>query len=380
MAGATARVRVARAGAAALIEWPRVLVIRLPGVPGARRERARAVTDLDQVAQPAARLVAGRGEPVITVIDRNEPNVHREWRPGPGQGEYPGPKAAAGAGASRRREGSAIRADRDRPARLTTRSLGTRGLATRGLGTAMPDRVPLLADDGHAELARRVTCARRRQVAGQGRVQCPQAVRLAGPLGQIKEREQRKRQVLADRRERSAEHAATPPVLANRTAAGAGITAAAGTRPVATATWTATPAATIPAATVGSAPSPGQVGQPRDRPRRKRQVRPDGQSGDTAGAGALRTGATVVVARTRILRRRPVILAGAVKASGIGASTIDAVAIKAIVIEASAARMPDGGGPVIARPVIRQAALGPGRAVRAIILAANKTATGVTIA
>lgn len=312
---------------------------------------------------------------MITVIDRNEPDVHREWRPGPGQGEYPGPEAAAGAGASRRREGSAIRSDGDRPARLTRRSLGT-----RGLGTAMPDRVPLLADDGHAKLARRVPRARRRQVAGQGRVQCPQAVRLAGPLGQIKEREQRKRQVLADRRERSAEHAATPPVLANRTAAGAGITAAAGTRPVATATWTATPAATIPAVTVGSAPSPGQVGQPRDRPRRKRQVRPDGQSGDTAGAGALRTGATVVVARTRILRRRrPVILAGAVKASGIGASTIEAIAIKAIVIEASAARM-RGGGPVIARPVIRPAALGPGRAVRAIIVVVTRTATGVTIA
>jgi hypothetical protein len=182
-------------------------------------------------------------------------------------------------------------------------------------------------------------------------------------------------------RERSAEHAATAPVLANPTGAGAGITAAAGASPVAIATWTTTPAATTTAAaTAGSAPSPGPLGQPRDRPRRKRQVRPDGQPGDTAGAGALRTGATVVVARTRILRRRPVILASAAEASGIGASTTEAVAIKAIFIEASAARMPGGGGPVLARPVIRQAALGPGRAVRAIILVVIRTATGVTIA
>src|SRR5580658_1289744 len=60
-----------------------------------RRERARAVPDLDQVAEPVARLVAVRFESVVTREGRDRVQAHGELPPA-GQGERPGAEAARG--------------------------------------------------------------------------------------------------------------------------------------------------------------------------------------------------------------------------------------------------------------------------------------------
>jgi hypothetical protein len=102
MAGAAARVGVARARAATLIEWPRVLEIRLPGVPGACRKRARAVTDLTRWrsrelgAYPAlawrwSQSSTGTG-PMSTVNDAGAPGRVSIQDPNPPSG----PAVAAG--------------------------------------------------------------------------------------------------------------------------------------------------------------------------------------------------------------------------------------------------------------------------------------------
>src|ERR1700722_7834308 len=64
MTGAAACTGVAGTGLAALVVRLGVLPIRLTGVAVAGRERARAVADLDQVAEPVARLVAAGLIPV----------------------------------------------------------------------------------------------------------------------------------------------------------------------------------------------------------------------------------------------------------------------------------------------------------------------------
>jgi len=58
MAAAAAGGAVARAGFAALVVGGGVLEVGVAGVPGAGRERAGAVADLDEVAQGVVRLVA----------------------------------------------------------------------------------------------------------------------------------------------------------------------------------------------------------------------------------------------------------------------------------------------------------------------------------
>src|ERR1700742_735363 len=89
MAGTAACSGVAGAGPAALVVRARVLEVRLAGMPAARRERAGAVADLHQVAEPLAWLVALRHVAVVAVERRHRVEAHRE-PPTSGNGKCPG--------------------------------------------------------------------------------------------------------------------------------------------------------------------------------------------------------------------------------------------------------------------------------------------------
>lgn len=116
-------------------------------------------------------------------------------------------------------------------------------LAAHALAATMADRASLVIDDSHTELARRMPRACLRQVTDQGGVERPEAMRLTGPVGKPKQREQRERQVPAHR------HAITAPLGAGRTGAGE--------------TWAATPGATSDsgiARAAGGTPDTGTAG------------------------------------------------------------------------------------------------------------------------
>src|SRR5262249_9159374 len=66
--------------------------IRLAGMPAARRERAGAVADLDQVAEPVAWLVALRLVAVVAAEGWHWVETHGE-PPAPGNGKRPSPVA-----------------------------------------------------------------------------------------------------------------------------------------------------------------------------------------------------------------------------------------------------------------------------------------------
>ncbi len=57
--GPAAGPAVAAARVAAFLEWLRVLEVGFRGVPGAGREAALAIPDVDEVAEQIARIVAG---------------------------------------------------------------------------------------------------------------------------------------------------------------------------------------------------------------------------------------------------------------------------------------------------------------------------------
>src|SRR5690349_4625834 len=112
--------------------------------------------------------------------------------------------------------------------------------------------------------------ARRREVADQCGVQCPEAVRLTRPPSQPQEGEQRECQVPADGQHRTAGHAAATLTPARRagteaTRVIATWTTATGAAPGSTTTGSATTAAT---AAAGFVPSLGPLGEPPERSRR----------------------------------------------------------------------------------------------------------------
>jgi hypothetical protein len=55
-------------------------------------------------------------------------------------------------------------------------------LAAHTFAAAVADREPLVINDSHAELARRMPRASRRQVAEQGGVERAETMRLTGPV------------------------------------------------------------------------------------------------------------------------------------------------------------------------------------------------------
>src|SRR6185312_2280700 len=92
VAGAAARSGVAGAGPAALVVRERVLEVRLARMPATRGERASAVADLHQVAEPVAWLVALRLAAMVAVEGRHRVEAHDE-PPAVGNGKRPGPVA-----------------------------------------------------------------------------------------------------------------------------------------------------------------------------------------------------------------------------------------------------------------------------------------------
>src|SRR5215470_16625032 len=103
MAASAACPAVARAGPPALVVRDRVLEVAAAGVPGAGREGAFAVPDLDQVPEGVAGLVAARLVRVVAVGDRHRPEFHGEFPP-VGQGQHPGSVPGWRAGAAGRGE------------------------------------------------------------------------------------------------------------------------------------------------------------------------------------------------------------------------------------------------------------------------------------
>src|SRR5690348_2330411 len=89
VAGTAARSGVAGAGPAALVVRARVLEVRLARMPTARRERAGAVADLHQMAEPVAWLVALRLVAMVAVEGRHRVEAHSEPPPA-GNGKRPG--------------------------------------------------------------------------------------------------------------------------------------------------------------------------------------------------------------------------------------------------------------------------------------------------
>src|SRR5215470_8099186 len=86
MASAAARSAVAGAGPAALVVGEGVLEVAAARVPGAGREGALAVPDLDQVPQRVAGPVAVRLVPVVAAGDRHRAGLDGEL-PAAGRGE-----------------------------------------------------------------------------------------------------------------------------------------------------------------------------------------------------------------------------------------------------------------------------------------------------
>ena len=95
----------------------------------------------------------------------------------------------------------------------------------------MADGVAVLVGDGDAERAGGVACAGSGEVADEGGVEGAEAVRLAGPLGQAQQGEQREREV-AERGHGGAVggggHGGAAWLAAGRAGAGAAAVAAAG--------------------------------------------------------------------------------------------------------------------------------------------------------
>src|SRR5215470_15913334 len=94
---------VAGAGPAALVIGGGVLEVAAAGGPGAGREGALAVADLDQVRQRVAGLVAARLVPVVAAGDRDRAGPDGEL-PAAGQGKRPAAVPAGRAGAVARGE------------------------------------------------------------------------------------------------------------------------------------------------------------------------------------------------------------------------------------------------------------------------------------
>src|SRR5690242_7797864 len=92
MAPAAARPRITGAGPPALVVRSGVLEVGFPGGPGAGRERAVAVADLDEVAERVIRLIGMRLVAVVALERRHRPQSHDE-APSVGQGQRPGPVA-----------------------------------------------------------------------------------------------------------------------------------------------------------------------------------------------------------------------------------------------------------------------------------------------
>ena len=78
VAGSAARPCVARVCSAALLVWDGMLEVALLGVAVAGRERTGAVTDLDQVAEPGAGMVAKRLVAVVAVQRGHHVEAHGE--------------------------------------------------------------------------------------------------------------------------------------------------------------------------------------------------------------------------------------------------------------------------------------------------------------
>jgi hypothetical protein len=74
VASAAAGARVAGICPSALVVRDSVLPVRLTGGPGAGRERALMVTDLDQPAEPVARLVGVDLVPVVALLTELTPD------------------------------------------------------------------------------------------------------------------------------------------------------------------------------------------------------------------------------------------------------------------------------------------------------------------
>ena len=107
---------VTAAGPAALVERNGMLEVRLARVPGARREGAGAVTDLNQVTEPVVGLVRMRLVPVITVERGHRLEFHGEI-PAVGQGQCPGAMSAGRSGVTGPGKGPRLPARRADPAR-----------------------------------------------------------------------------------------------------------------------------------------------------------------------------------------------------------------------------------------------------------------------
>jgi hypothetical protein len=128
----------------------------------------------------------------------------------------------------------------------------------------VPDREPAFVGDGEAELAAGVPRPGGGEATDEAGVERPEAVRLARPLGQASQGEQREDQVLAGGQAGAA--LAPAPRTGTRTA------------PV--------PPTGAAAASTGPGPGPGIPGGPAGQPcqcsRRDREGGPDGQPGPAA--------------------------------------------------------------------------------------------------
>ena len=99
VAGATAGARVTRTRFPTLVIRHGMLKIRFSRMPVAGRKRTRAISDLDKMPEPVARLVAVRLISVITFEDRYRVQAHGELAPAR-QDERPGAEAVRGSGSA----------------------------------------------------------------------------------------------------------------------------------------------------------------------------------------------------------------------------------------------------------------------------------------
>ena len=122
VAGATAGARVTRARFPTLVIRHCVLKVRLSRMPVAWWKRTRAISDLDKMPEPVARLVAVCLVSVVTFEDRYRVQAHGELAPAR-QYERPGAEAVWGSGSAARGE---------RPGAVVTSQAG--GAGERGGG------------------------------------------------------------------------------------------------------------------------------------------------------------------------------------------------------------------------------------------------------